>query len=216
MKPSASKNSAKISGRARVWGLTGGIASGKSTVARLFAEAGVPVIDADQIARELRAPGGAAHDAIIQRFGTADPARLREIAFADPLARTDLEAILHPLIRKESALRIEALAEAAAQRVGQGPGKVAAIVPVIYEAALLVETGRYKDFAGLIVVSADESVRMERLMARDRSPEVLARKILASQIQDIERKAHATFVIENHGSLEDLRARVFEIIPKLG
>jgi dephospho-CoA kinase len=217
MKPSASKSSAKPGSvssnttRARVWGLTGGIASGKSEVARFFAEAGVAVIDADQIARELRAPGGAAHKAILRRFGTTDPMRLREIVFKDERARSELEAIMHPLIRAESAKKIQdALASAAKSgQAHQGS------VPVIYEAALLVETRRCKDFAGLIVVSADENLRLSRLMARDKSPEELARKILSAQIQDKERRAHATFVIENHGSLDELKAQVLKIVPQL-
>jgi dephospho-CoA kinase len=180
------------------------VASGKSTVARLFAEAGIAVIDADAIARELRAPGGRAYDAIMARFGTADPSRLREIVFSDAVARSDLEAIMHPLIREESTRRIY---EATLGHTGA--------VPVIYEAALLVETGRYRDFAGLIVVSADEETRMKRLMARDQSSEALARKIIAAQIADIDRQAVATFVIENHGSVDELRVQVQALLPKL-
>ena len=97
------------SDRKRVWGLTGGIASGKSTVARIFEELGVPVIDADEIARGLSQPGGAAHAAVLSRFGTADREKLHGIVFSDPKARGDLEAILHPLIREESARRLSAL-----------------------------------------------------------------------------------------------------------
>lgn len=198
---------------AKIWGLTGGIASGKSSVARIFSELGVPVLDADQVARDLRAPGGAAYDAILARFGTADAQRLREIVFANPVARSDLEAILHPLIRAESTRRIEAMIARHAKSAADSDA--APIVPVIYEATLLVETGRYRDFAGLIVVSADESIRLARLMARDKSDEDLARQIVASQISDEKRRAVATFVIENHGSLEDLRAQVLALLPKL-
>lgn len=201
MKPSASKNHPP---KAVVWGLTGGVASGKSAVARIFSENGIAVVDADLIARELRAPGGKGFDAIVKRFGTADSARLREIVFADASARKDLEALMHPLIREESARRIVA---SVAGRNG--------LVPVIYEAALLVETGRHRDLHGLIVVSADENIRLSRLVSRDKSSEKLARQIIASQIQDEERRAHATFVIENHGSLVDLRAQVLAMIPRL-
>jgi dephospho-CoA kinase len=199
MKPSESKKA-----QAKIWGLTGGIASGKSTVARIFSEAGVPVVDADQVARELRAPGGAAYDAIVAQFGTADAQRLRQIVFSDPVARSKLETILHPLIRAESARRIEAML------VGKS-----GTVPVIYEATLLVETGRYRDFAGLIVVSADEELRLARLMARDKNPEELARRIVASQMSDEKRRSHATYIIENHGSVEDLRMQVLALLPKL-
>lgn len=199
MKPNESKKA-----QANIWGLTGGVASGKSTVARIFSEAGVPVVDADQVARDLRAPGGAAYDAIIARFGTADAQRLREIVFSDPVARAELEAIIHPLIRAESAKRMEAMIKGST-----------GIVPVIYEATLLVETGRYRDFAGLIVVSASEEVRLARLMARDKNPEDLARRIVAAQISDEKRRKQATFIIENHGSLGDLRAQVLALLPKL-
>jgi dephospho-CoA kinase len=208
---------------AKIWGLTGGVASGKSTVARIFSELGVPVLDADQVARDLRAPGGAAYDAILARFGTADAQRLREIVFANPVARSELEAILHPLIRAESARRMEAMitgrtsskANASANASASVSASAPPVIPVIYEATLLVETGRYRDFAGLIVVSADESVRLARLMARDNSAEDLARRIVASQIDDEKRRAVASFVIENHGSLEDLRAQVAALLPKL-
>ncbi|MFL5815752.1 MAG: dephospho-CoA kinase [Bdellovibrionia bacterium] len=214
MKPNESKKA-----QAKIWGLTGGIASGKSTVARIFAELGVPVLDADQVARELRAPGGAAYDAIVARFGTADAQRLREIVFANPVARSELEAILHPLIRAESARRMEAQVDSTiagrTQSQTNATAGTAPVIPVIYEATLLVETGRYRDFAGLIVVSADESVRLARLMARDNSAEDLARRIVASQMDDEKRRAVASFVIQNHGSLEDLRAQVKALLPKL-
>lgn len=200
MKPSDSKKKAEP----RVWGLTGGIASGKSLVAKFFAEEGVPVIDADEIARELRGPGGAAHELIQKRFGTVDPSKLREIVFTDPSARKDLEAILHPLIQKESGKRIEAALQ----------GREGA-VPVLYEATLLVETGRYRDLQGLIVVVAEEEVRIQRLIARDRSSRELAQRILASQLGDAERRDHATFVIENDGSIENLKAQVRALLPRL-
>jgi len=221
MKPSESKKAQANAKSVKVWGLTGGIASGKSTVARIFAEAGVPVVDADQVARDLRAPGGAAHDPIVARFGTVDPARLREIVFSDPVARAELEAILHPLIRTESMRRIEAAVTGQLASATNGSGRrmdnltAPPAVPVIYEAALLVETGRYRDFAGLIVVSADEKLRVKRLMDRDQNDEELAQRIVAAQISDEKRRSCADFVIENHGSLEDLRKQVLAIVPKL-
>ncbi|MCM2323997.1 MAG: dephospho-CoA kinase [Oligoflexia bacterium] len=186
-----------------IWGLTGGIASGKSTVARFFEEADIPVVDADQISRQLSAPGGAAHDAIVQRFGTAERARLRERVFADPKARRDLEAILHPLIQIESLRQMRALAEQWVPRHPSGTGPV----PIVYEAALLVETGRYRTLRGLIVVEAPREARIERLMKRDGSPRELAEKILGAQASDEARRAAATHVIDNSGSVEDLRDR---------
>src|SRR5690606_18150449 len=122
----------------QIWGLTGGIASGKSTVARIFAENGIGVLDADALTRELSAPGGAAHAAIEKRFGTADRSRLREMVFRDPQARKDLEGILHPLIRLESERRIR---DALSERMAKGERLP---LRMIYEATLLVETGRHK------------------------------------------------------------------------
>src|SRR5271167_754127 len=89
-----------------VWGLTGGIASGKSSVARFLEKAGLYIIDADQLARDLSKEGGKAHPLIVKRFGTADRAKIRETVFNDPKARKDLEAILHPLIGEESRKRM--------------------------------------------------------------------------------------------------------------
>ncbi len=184
----------------KVFGLTGGIASGKSTASLFFSEAGIPVIDADLVARELTDHGGRAHDAVLKRFGTTDRAKLRELVFADAKARADLEAILHPLIREESARRISET---------QAP-------LVIYEATLLVETGRFKDFDGLIVVEAPREERIQRLMARDHSTREIAEKILASQASDESRRAVATFVITNTGTLDELKAQVQALASRLG
>jgi dephospho-CoA kinase len=182
----------------KVWGLTGGIASGKSTVAKFLAEQGIPVIDADQVSRELSSPGGMAHAAILARFGTDDRALIREKVFKDLEARRDLEAILHPMIRQESMRRIQ-------QFTG----------PVIYEATLLVETGRYKDFAGLLVVEAPLEARKTRLVLRDALPERLADQIIAAQLSDAERRKVATVVIQNDGDLEKLRAQVGKVASYL-
>lgn len=177
-----------------VWGLTGGIASGKSQVARFFNEEGIPVIDADQISRELSLPGGAAHALIIKRFGTDDRAKLRHIVFGDVQARKDLEAVLHPLIVAESARR---MGQIAARHVG--PGKVR----ILYEAALLVETGRYQELNGLLVVDAPLAIRRDRLIRRDGVAPELADRILAAQASDAQRLAAATSVIKNAGTLRN-------------
>ncbi|MEO7163499.1 MAG: nucleoside triphosphate pyrophosphohydrolase, partial [Bdellovibrionia bacterium] len=100
----------KIMGKTSVWGLTGGAASGKSTAGQIFAQLGIPVIDADQIAKELTKEGAPAHQAIFKRFGTNDRTKLREIIFSDPKAKQDLEVIMHPLIQAESTKQIELLA----------------------------------------------------------------------------------------------------------
>lgn len=185
-----------------VWGLTGGIGAGKSAAALAFAAEGIAVLDADRIARQLLEPGGAAVAAIQKRFGTIDRARLRELVFQDPEARKDLEGVLHPLIQAESAAQIRKLA-------GSPPR------PVIYEAALIIETGRHQNFRGLIVVEAPEAERVRRIVARDGGTEAGARAVIAAQLSDAERRKVATFVIENHGTPEELRARIAPIAAQI-
>ena len=185
----------------KIIGLTGGVASGKSTVAKIFSELGFPVIDADEIARELRKPGGAAHAAIVAKFGTAESARLREIVFSDPEARVAIEAIMHPLIKAESMKQMLTF--------WNSPY-------VIYEAALLVETGGYKEFPVLIVVTSKPALKRVRLTARDHVSDELADKIVSSQTRDEIRAKVATYVIENNGTLSDLREKVKALTQKLG
>ena len=189
----------------RIVGLTGGIASGKSTAARIFQELGVPVLDADQISRQLSQSGGLAHAAILKRFGTADRAELRKLVFQDAKARADLEAILHPLIAEESARQAK---EQAARLKGENPA-------VLYEAALLVETGRNRDFDGLIVVTAPLAVRVQRLVARDRISEDMAQRMIAAQTSDAERERAATQILLNDSDEAALRTRVTELIKQL-
>ncbi len=186
-----------------VWGLTGGIASGKSLAAKYFQQAGIPVLDADQISRELTLPGGAARDAVTELFGTSDRAEIRKRVFAEPELRKKLEAILHPLIRQESASRIQQLA-ALGHRL------------VIYEAALLVETGRFRDFSGLIVVDSPADTRKQRLMERDRIARELADQIIAAQIDDETRRKAATAILVNTGSADDLQRSVTKLIAERG
>jgi dephospho-CoA kinase len=197
-----------------VWGLTGGIAAGKSQVAGLLVAAGIPVIDADLVARELSQPGGAAqgsdHSAyaeIVARFGTADRARLREIVFKDEAARRDLEAILHPRIVAESLRRMQQAA-ALAQASSHARLGARGVPLVVYEAALLVETGRYRDLDGLLVVDAPVELRLKRLVTRDGVAPELAERIIRAQATDEQRRAAATALIPNTGSLEELRAAV--------
>jgi dephospho-CoA kinase len=183
----------------KIWGLTGGIASGKSSVAKFFSEFGFPVIDADSVSRELSREGGEAHDLIVKHFGTADRAALRELVFKDPLKRVELEAILHPLIARESTKRMDEHAKAGAKLI-------------IYEASLLVETRRYKDFDGLIVVDSPRDVRKKRLISRNAFSEKLADQIINAQAQDQARLAAANVVFENNSSLEELREKVRQFL----
>ncbi|MGK5089278.1 nucleoside triphosphate pyrophosphohydrolase, partial [Bdellovibrionota bacterium FG-2] len=188
-----------------IFGLTGGIASGKSTAARLFEKQGIPVIDADSIARELAALGGAAHDAIVARFGTADRGELRKIVFADSKARSDLEAILHPLIAQESEKRFKNVISKSATRPPF----------LLYEASLLVETGRYRELTGLILVEAPREVRRSRVMDRDQISRELAEQIIEAQASDEVRRKAATFVLDNAGSTEELEKRIQEMISRV-
>lgn len=179
-----------------VIGLTGGIASGKSTVSKIFREqAGIPVIDADQIARDLSRAGGRAAPQILSRFGTLDRTELRKKIFSSRIARHELEAILHPLIIEESKERIAQFADAGARIA-------------IYEAALLVETGRYRDLDGLIVVEAPMEQRISRLMKRDGATRELAVSMIQSQATDADREKVATLLIQNDGSIEDLETKI--------
>ena len=181
-------------------GLTGGIASGKSTVAQRFMELGVPVIDADAAARAVVAPGTPGLAAVLKRFGRGvvaengelDRRALRDLIFNDPGSRRDLEAILHPLIRAD----MERSAELAV-----GPYVVMAI-------PLLVEGGSRDRVDRILVVDVDEAVQLQRVMARDGSTEEQARAILASQASRSARLAAADDVLRNAGTVTDLRQAV--------
>ena len=182
-------------------GLTGGIGSGKSTVADCFAALGMPVIDTDVIARELTAPGGAGLEAIravfgatvMQADGTLDRAALRRRVFADSAARHQLEAILHPRIRQVVEQKLATLTAPYALIV----------IP------LLVETGGYRDVLNrVLVVDCPEAVQIARVMARSGLAHGEIKAILAAQAGRAERLAVADDIIVNTASLEALRAEV--------
>lgn len=182
-------------------GLTGGIGSGKSTVADCFAALGVPVIDTDVLARDLTAPGGAALDAIRAAFGSTvmqadgslDRAALRRRVFADAGARRQLEAILHPRIRQEVELKLAALA-----------GSYAFVV-----IPLLVETGGYRDLLNrVLVVDCPEELQIARVVARSGLTPDEVKAILAAQASRAERLAAADDVIVNAASPDSLPAQV--------
>ena len=181
-------------------GLTGGIASGKSTVAELFAERGIPVLDTDRIAREVVEPGKPALAAVVAAFGPGilgpdgrlDRPALRVRVFSDPAARTKLEAILHPAIRTELARQ--------SARVG-GPYQVL-VIP------LLVEGGRIDSVDRILVVDCPVEIQLQRLQARDGETAESARKIIASQASREARLAVADDVIVNAGPPDELAAQV--------
>lgn len=182
-------------------GLTGGIASGKSTVADLLRARGAVIIDADVLAREAVAPGTPGLDAIVRRFGTGvlhadgtlDRPALGRIVFADDGARADLNAIVHPAVRA----RATALAAAAPPD--------AVVVEVI---PLLVETGQADAFDLVVVVDVDPAVQIERLIQRDGLAPDAAQARLAAQASRAQRLAAADVVIDNAGEPQDLEPAV--------
>jgi len=193
----------------RVFGLTGNIGTGKSTVASLFAEKGVPVIDADQVARDVVAKGTEGLREVEARFpgvvaadGTLDRKALAARVFADAQERLALNAILHPRIGLEVKNRLDRLA-------AQGQDIA------LYEAALIVENGLEHGLDGLIVVTAPLGEQLKRLHLRDGLAEAAARERIAAQLPQSEKVAKADFVIENAGPPELLRAQVARVLDKL-
>lgn len=194
----------------RVIGLTGGIASGKSTAARTLAELGARVVDADEVAREIVAPGQPALAEIVRAFGremlqpdgTLDRKRLGAVIFADPDKRRTLNAITHPRIAMETQARLGRLRE-------EG------VPAAVYEAALLVENRVHEALDGLLVVVCDEATQLERLIARDGFSEADARARIAAQAPVAEKVKAATWVVDTSGPLADTKkqlARVWEEI----
>lgn len=193
-----------------VVGLTGGIASGKSTVAARMAERGVPVVDADRIAREVVLPGSPVLARIVEVFGdevlladgSLDRPRLGARVFADPEALARLNALTHPAILARVASRLAEL-----QKAGHRWA--------VYEAALVLENGLAPGLDALVSVVADPETQVRRLMARNDLTEEDARRRLAAQTDNATRRARSDVVIENDGSLEDLRRRTDEVVDEL-
>lgn len=190
-------------------GLTGGIASGKSTVGEVFKSLGAVVIDSDQLARDVVAPGTPGLAAVVERFGAGvlaadgslDRPALGAVVFADDRARADLNAIIHPLVR-EASRSIEAMIE----------DPYAVVVRMI---PLLVETGQAKDFDALLVVDVDEDVQLARLMERNALTVDQAKARIDAQASRIERLRVATYVIRNDGTLEQLAERTHAVWHEL-
>lgn len=191
-------------------GITGGIGSGKSTVLKFLGTLGAIVLDADSLARDVvHVPS--VRQAIESLLGTdaytadgvLDRAKVRAKVFADPAARVGLEAITHPAI---AALFQERTAQ------------VAAVCPtawVFYEASLLVEAGRTKEFDAIVLVTAPQEVKLARLAARSGLSREAALAVMAAQSTDEEKSAHATFVVENAGSPEALEETLWELLKSL-
>lgn len=183
-------------------GLTGGIGSGKSTVAELFAERGAALVDTDAIAHQLSGPQGEAITAIAAAFGDSvlredgglDRPAMRSLVFRDPAARARLEAILHPLIRQRS----DACCAAA-----ESAPYVLLVVP------LLVESGSYRRRADrVLVVDCDEAIQISRVMARNGLSEAAVHAIVATQATREERRAMADDVVSNDGEIEALLPQI--------
>lgn len=193
----------------RIWGLTGNIGSGKSTVGRMLAARGIPVVDADQVAREVVEPGRPALRDIALRFpdavrpdGSLDRKALAARVFADPQERQALNAIVHPRIAEEVATRMAELA-ASGEKVA------------VYEAALIVENGLHRNLDGLIVVTAPAEAQIDRLRQRDGMTEEEARARIAAQLPAAEKARQATVVLENAGSEAELAAMVDGLVDRL-
>ena len=199
-------NEAKVLEKVRIIGLTGGAASGKSTVLAAFKDAGIETLDADSVVRELSSPGGAAFEKIKKYFKTEDKKEIRARVFENESDRKALEAILHPLVRQKMIEHATSLA-----KKSDGNEKPT----LVYEATLLVETGRHKDCDELIVVSANSDDQIARLMKRDGLNPGQAKAVLKAQASNEERERVATHIVSNRGTLEQFKQTVLDLIEKL-
>lgn len=187
----------------KVIGLTGGIATGKSTVAQFFCDQGIPVIDADQLARNAVLPGSAALDRIVAHFGSQvlmadgslDRKQLAARIFAAPAERHILESILHPAIKLLAEEQIAAAAASGAHRV-------------IYMAPLLIEAGATDRVDDIWVVTVSPEIQRDRLMQRDGISRSQAEQIIANQMPLAEKERYGSVVINNSGTADQTRAQL--------
>lgn len=185
--------------------MTGGVGSGKSTVSRMFAELGAEVIDADQLAREIVAPGQPALNEIVDTFGreflrsdgTLDRPRLADLIFSDPTARTWLNAITHPRIRAR-------MAEEVARRSARD-GVLVLDIPLLYESR------REPEVEAVVVVWVDGAIQVQRLVERDGLSEAEARRRIAAQLSLDVKRERADYVVDNTGTVEATREQVAEV-----
>ena len=193
-----------------VFGLTGGIACGKSTVARAFEELGVATVDADQLSRLIYQQNHPGYRAVTTHFGerilddeqNIDRQKLAKIIFANPDERHILERITHPLIAKESGIAIEA-------------AKAQGFELLCYEASLLIETGRTDAFRPLVVVTCDPKIQRARLRMRDGMTDHEINKRLTSQMPLSEKQEHADFLIENNQDAAYLKRETHRVWNQL-
>jgi dephospho-CoA kinase len=195
----------------RVWGLTGNIACGKSAVEDFLRSASVPVIDADRVARDIVRPGEPALDEIVAAFGAAilddggllNRVALGQIIFADSSAKKRLEDITHPRIHARIAEELSQLAQEETPLA-------------LVSAALMVETGSYTLYEGMIVVTCPEEIQLQRLVARDGLSEADARARIDSQMPQSAKASLAELVIDNGGPLETTLGQVQDWLEELG
>ena len=193
-----------------VYGLTGGIGAGKSTVANMFQESGIPVVLADDVGREVASKGSDGLAEIVRSFGPdvldsngeLDRRKLGTLIFNDPDRRRELEGILHPRVRDQSQELFSQLEQAG--------NKI-----VVYESALLYETQRHTEMRGVILVTASEEQRIARVRSRDGSEEEAVRQRIKAQMDDEEKRGLADYIIENNGDLQSLRREVDSLIEQL-
>ncbi len=192
-------------------GLTGGIATGKTTVARIFATLGATILDADDIAHRLVEKGGAAYGRVAEAFGqevlntdgSINRGRLGRIIFADPARRALLESILHPMIRQEEAILVGLLADS-------GQGRIA-----VTNAALLIETGYYRDYHRVIVVHCAPDIQVERILRRDALSEGEARARISTQMDAREKLKVAHYAIDTSTTLAATETRARAVFRHL-
>jgi dephospho-CoA kinase len=193
-----------------LYGLTGGIGAGKSTVCRLLQELGITVVAADDVGRQVVAPGSAGLAAIVAAFGpqvldshgALNRSTLGTLVFSDAAKRQQLEDIIHPLVKQQSQAIFADLTRAG--------------VPIIvYESALLFETDRHLEMHGVIVVTASEAQRIARVQQRDGSSADAVRARLRAQMDEAEKCRHADYVLENNGDLHELRQQVQTLVETL-
>lgn len=192
-------------------GLTGGYASGKSTVARVFMEMGATLIDADDLAREVVEPDKPAWSDIVAHFGKGvllenreiDRKALGETIFRDERERERLNAIVHPRILEEELKAIERVRKASPDAV------------VILSVPLLIESGHYRHCDRIVVVTVDEETHIKRLMERDGFTREEAVRRISAQMPLLEKVGYADFVIDNSGSIEETEKRVKEVFALL-
>lgn len=206
----ASSPTASQPGRSLRLGLTGGIGSGKSAAADCFAALGVPLVDADVVARDVVAPGEPALARIVEHFGpdvltaegTLNRAALRQIIFTAAAEKQWLESLLHPLIRERIQRQLARAQDA-------GPPYVLLVSP------LLFETGQDQLVDAVIVVDVDEALQLERASRRDHADRAQIRRIIDSQMARDERVARADYRLDNSGDLAALKAQVNKLHRQL-